>query len=63
MDLEKAYDKVNWSNYYRGEVIRRTEEEARVRKLKNGKASGEDEVTGEMLKGGGDIMVDWIWKL
>ena len=28
--------------------------------LKNGKASGKDEVTGEMIKGAGD-RGDWIW--
>ena len=22
-----------------------------------------DEVTGEMVKGGGDVVVDWIWRL
>ena len=32
-------------------------------KLKNGKAAGKDEVTGEMIKGGGDRVVDWIWRL
>ena len=32
----------------------------RVRKLKNGKATGKDEVTGEMIKGGGGRVVDWI---
>ena len=26
----------------------------RVGKLKNGKAAGNDEITGEMIKGGGD---------
>ena len=35
----------------------------RVKKLKNGKAAGKDEVTEEMVKGGGDVVVDWIWKL
>ena len=35
----------------------------RVDKLKNRKAPGKDEVTGEMIKGGGDRMVDWIWRL
>ena len=37
--------------------------EVRVGKLKNGKAAGKDEVTGEMIKGGGDGAVDWIWRL
>ena len=32
-------------------------------KLKNVKAVGKDEITGEMIKGGGDRMVDLIWKL
>ena len=35
----------------------------RVGKLKNGKAVGHDEITGEMIKGGGDRVVDWIWRL
>ena len=26
-------------------------------------AAGKDEVTGEMIKGGGDRVVDWIWRL
>ena len=34
-----------------------------VGKLKNGKAAGRDEVTGEMVKGGGDTVVDWIRRL
>ena len=32
-------------------------------KLKNGKAAVKVEVTGEMIKGGGDRVVDWIWRL
>ena len=35
----------------------------RVGKLKNGKAEGKDEITGEIIKGGGDRMVDVIWRL
>ena len=31
-------------------------------KFKNGNAAGKDEVTGEMIKGVGD-MVDCIWRL
>ena len=34
----------------------------RVGKLKNGKAAGKDEITGEMIKGG-DRVVHWIWRL
>ena len=43
---------------FRGEPIGRTEVEARVGKVKNGK----DEITGKMIKGG-DRVVDWIWRL
>ena len=32
-------------------------------KLKNGKDAGKDEITGEMIKGGGDRVVVWIWRL
>ena len=32
-------------------------------KLKNGKVAFKDEVTGEMIKGGGNWVVDWIWRL
>ena len=32
-------------------------------KLKNGKPIGKDEIKGEMIKGGGERVVDWIWKL
>ena len=32
-------------------------------KLENGKAAGKDEIKGEMIKGGGDRVLDWIWRL
>ena len=32
-------------------------------RLKNGKAAGKDEITGELIKGGCDRVVDWIWRL
>ena len=35
----------------------------RVGKIKNGKAAGKDETTLEIIKGGGDRVVDWIWRL
>ena len=34
----------------------------RVGKLKNGKATGKDEITGEMIKGMGDRVMHWIWR-
>ena len=34
-----------------------------VGKLKNGKATGKDKITGEMIKGRGDRLVEWIWRL
>ena len=35
----------------------------RMGKLKNGKAARKDEITREMIKGGGNRMVDWIWRV
>ena len=32
-------------------------------KLKNRNAAGKNEVTGDMVKGGGNMVVDWIWRL
>ena len=32
-------------------------------KLKNGKARAKDEISGEIIKGGGDRVVDWVWGL
>ena len=58
-----GFDGVQRGNYFGGEAIRRMEVEVRVVKLKNGKAASKDEVTGEMIKGGGHRVVDWIWKL
>ena len=39
------------------------EVEGRVSKLKNGKAASKDEITGEIIKDGGDRVGDWILKL
>ena len=55
-----GYGRVRRRNYFGGEPIRKIEVEERVKKLKNGKAAGKDEVTEEMVKGGGDVVVDWI---
>ena len=35
----------------------------RLGKLEKGKIAGKDEIAGEMIKGGGNMMVDWIWRL
>ena len=58
-----GFDWVRRSNYFGGELIGRAEVKLRVGKLKNGKVAGKDEVTGEMIKGGGSQLVDWIWIL
>ena len=50
-------------NYFGAELIGRTELRVRVDKLKNGKEAGKDEITGEIIKGGGDRVVDWICRL
>ena len=39
------------------------EVEGRVSKLKNEKAASKDEITGKIIKDGGDRVGDWILKL
>ena len=48
-----GFNGIQGGNYFGGGgPIRRVEVEVRVCKLKNGKATGKDEITGEMIKGG-----------
>ena len=54
-----GFDGIWRGNYFGGEPIGRAEVEVRVGKLKNGKATGKDEITGNMIEGGGDWVVDW----
>ena len=58
-----GFDGIRRGNYIGREPIGRAKVEVRVGKLKNGKAAGNDEITGEMIKGGGDRVVDWFWRL
>ena len=58
-----AFDGIQRGCYLGGEPIRRAEVEVRVGKLKNGKATGKDEITRDLIKGGGERVVDWIWRL
>ena len=53
-----GFDGVRRGNYFGGEPIRRTEVKVRVGKLKDGKAAGKDEVTGEMIKRAGARVVN-----
>ena len=48
-----GFDGVLRGNYFRGELVRRTEVEVRVERLRNGKAAVKDEITGEMINGRG----------
>ena len=57
------FDGMRRGNYFRGEPTGRADVEMRVGKLKNGKTAGKGNITGEMIKGGGDRVVDWIWRL
>ena len=58
-----AFDGIRRGSYFGGEQNGRAEVEVRVGKLKNGKPAGKDEITGEMIKGGGHRVLDWIWRL
>ena len=53
-----GFDGIRRDDYFGGEPIGRAEVEVRVGKLKNGKATGKDEITEEMIKRGGDMVVD-----
>ena len=44
-----GFDGIQKGNYFGGEPIGRAEVEVRVRMLKNGKAAGGDEITGEVI--------------
>ena len=55
-----SFHEIRRGNYFGEEPIGRAEVEVRLGKLKNGKAAGKDEITGEMIKGGGNRVVDWI---
>ena len=57
------FDGIWRSNYFGGEKIGRAEVEVRAGKLKNGKATGKDDITGEMTKGGGNRVLDRICRL
>ena len=58
-----GFDGIRRENYFGGEPIGRAEVEVRMGKLGNGNATDKDEITREMIKGGGDRVVDWIWGL
>ena len=47
---------------FEGKLIERAEVEVKISELKNGKATGRDEITGETIEGVGDRVVDWIWR-
>ena len=55
-----GFDGVRRANYFGGESISRTDVEVRVRKLKNGKDAGEDEIMREIIKDGGERVVGCI---
>ena len=54
----RGFDGIRRGNYLGGEPIGIAKVEMRVGKFKNGKVAGKDEITGEVIKGGGDRVVD-----
>ena len=54
-----GFDGIRRGNYFGGDTIGKAKVEVRVGKFKNGK----DETTGELIEGGDDRVVDWIWRL
>ena len=55
-----GFDGIRRGNYFGGQPVGRAEVDLRVGKLKYGKAAGKDEIIEELIKGGGDRVVDWI---
>ena len=55
-----CFVRIRRGNYFGVEPIGRAKVEVIVGKFKNEKAAGGDEITGEMIKGGDDRVVDWI---
>ena len=53
-----GFDGIQRGSYFGGVLIRNYELEVRI-----GKVAGNDEITGEMVKGGDDMVVDWIWRM
>src|SRR5678816_1748842 len=58
-----GFDSARRNRYFGDEVISEEEVMGRVRKLKNDKSAGIDEIIGKMIKIGGKMVIDWIWKL
>ena len=58
-----CFDGIRRGNYFGKEPIGKAKVGVILGKLKNGKAAGGDEITEEMIKGVGDRVVDWIWRL
>ena len=58
-----GFDGIRRGNYFEGEPIGRDEVKVREGRLKNGKAAGKDEIIGEIIKGGYDRVMGWIWRL
>ena len=58
-----SFNGIRRGNYFKGEPVGIAKFGVRAGMLKNGKAACKDEITGEMIKGGGDRLVDWIWRL
>ena len=58
-----GFDGIWRGNYFEGKPIGRAEVEVRVGKLKDGKAAVKHQITREIIKGGGDRVVDWSWRV
>ena len=59
----RCFDIIRRCNYFKGKPIRRTEVEVRMGKFINGKAASKCAVTGEIVKGGTDMVMDWNCRL
>ena len=53
-----GFDGIRRGNYFEKDTVGRADIEVRVGKLKNGNVVGKDEIIGEMIKDGGNRVVD-----
>ena len=56
-----GFEDVQRGHRFRREPVKRTKVEVRVGELGNGKVAGKVEVTGEVVKGWGDLVIEFIW--
>ena len=58
-----GFDGARRSNYFGGEPLSEDEVEVRNKRIKNAKTISKDEITGGIIKGGSELVIEWVYKL